>query len=194
MVKIVVLDDYQGVALSLADWSRFPPGTEITVLSHNIEGKPEIIKQLGEFEVISAMRERTVFSADILNQLPNLKLLVTTGMRNASIDLYAATELGILVCGTEGSTQSTSELTWGLILALLRHIPEENMSIRKGEWQKTVGNSLEGKTLGVLGLGRLGSQVAMIGQAFGMSVITWSQNLTEERALEFNAELVTKDT
>ena len=193
MVKIVVLDDYQGVALSLADWSKFSPGTEITVLSHNLEGKQEIIKQLGEFEVISAMRERTVFSADILNQLPNLKLLVTTGMRNASIDLYAATELGILVCGTEGSAQSTSELTWGLILALLRHIPEENMSIRKGEWQKTVGNSLEGKTLGVLGLGRLGSQVAMIGQAFGMSVITWSQNLTEERALEFNAELVTKD-
>ena len=193
MVKIVVLDDYQGVALSSADWSVLPQGTEITVLSHHLAGKQELVRQVGEFEVISAMRERTVFSADTLKQLPKLKLLVTTGMRNASIDLDAATELGILVCGTGGSAQATSELTWGLILSLLRHIPEENVSIRKGEWQKTIGNGLEGKTLGVLGLGRLGSQVAMVGQAFGMSVIAWSQNLTEERAFEFNAELVTKD-
>ncbi len=193
MVKIAVLDDYQEVALKLADWTKLPPDTEISVSSHHIEDKREIIKYLSEFDVISAMRERTMFSKDILDQLPNLKLLVTTGMRNASIDLERATELGIMVCGTGGSAQSTSELTWGLILGLLRHIPEENLSIRRGEWQKTVGNGLEGKVLGVLGLGRLGSQVAIVGRAFGMSVIAWSQNLTEERALEVNARLVTKD-
>ncbi len=139
------------------------------------------------------MRERTPFPRELLERLSNLKLLVTTGMRNASIDMGAATNLGIIVCGTHGSGPTAAELAWGLILALLRHIPQEFESVRQGYWQTTLGTDLKGKVLGLLGLGNLGSHMATIGRAFGMSAIAWSQNLTAERAAQFGATLVTRD-
>jgi phosphoglycerate dehydrogenase-like enzyme len=139
------------------------------------------------------MRERTPFPRDVLTRLPNLRLLVTTGMRNKSIDVEAATELGITVCGTGAQATATVELTWALILATLRHIPQEDASIRAGGWQQTIGGDLAGRTLGVIGLGRIGSQVARIGAAFGMDVVAWSQNLTDERAAEVGARRVEKD-
>jgi phosphoglycerate dehydrogenase-like enzyme len=149
---------------------------------------------LSHFEIVTCMRERTPFRRDLLERLPNLRLLVTTGMRNAAIDLAAATDLGILVCGTAGGPDSPpAELTWGLILALLRHIPREDAATRAGHWGVTLGMCLEGKVLGILGLGRLGTKVARVGVAFDMSVIAWSQNLTAERAAQGGATLVTKD-
>jgi phosphoglycerate dehydrogenase-like enzyme len=140
-----------------------------------------------------ALRERTAFPRSVLERLPNLKLLTTAGMRNAAIDVTAATELGILVCGTGGSGSGTPELTWGLILALLRQIPREDAATRAGRWQETVGIDLQGATLGLLGLGNIGSAVARVGQAFGMELLAWSQNLTPERAAACGARLVEKD-
>lgn len=192
-MKIAVLDDYQGIALKLADWNRLPTACQVTVFRKHLTGSETLKKQLRDFQIIVAMRERTPFGRELLSVLPNLKLLVTTGMRNASIDLTAATERGILVCGTRGGGPSTAEIAWGLILSLLRHIPQEFASVRRGGWQTTIGTDLKGKTLGLLGLGNLGSHMATIGNAFGMSVIAWSQNLTAERATQFGTTLVTKD-
>ncbi|MFC2021494.1 D-2-hydroxyacid dehydrogenase family protein [Chloroflexota bacterium] len=192
-MKIAILDDYQGVALKLADWSVLPADAQVSAFSDHWAGLDTIKEKLGTFEIVAAMRERTPFTRELLEVLPNLKLLVTTGMRNASIDLDAATDLGILVCGTSGGGSSTAELAWGLILALLRHIPQESASIRQGGWQTTIGTGLNGKVLGLLGLGNLGSRMATIGNVFGMSVIAWSQNLTAERTAQFGASLVTKD-
>ncbi|MEK7353594.1 MAG: D-2-hydroxyacid dehydrogenase family protein [Chloroflexota bacterium] len=192
-MKIAVLDDYQRVALKLADWSVLPADARVVAFSDHWTNLERIKKELNTFEIIVAMRERTPFPRKLLELLPNLKLLVTTGMRNASIDIAAATNLGILVCGTRGGGPSAAELAWGLILALLRHIPQEFASVREGRWQTTVGADLKGKTLGLLGLGNLGSHMATIGNAFGMSVIAWSQNLTAERAVQFDAALVTKE-
>ena len=144
------------------------------------------------FEIIAIMRERTPFPRTLIEKLPKLKLLVTTGKRNASIDLAACKERGITVCGTAGSEGSTIELAWGLILAVVRGIPREDRGLREHRWQIAVGMELRNKVLGVLGLGRLGSQVAQIGRAFGMKVVAWSQNLTKERAVEQGVELVTK--
>jgi len=152
-----------------------------------------LTERLVDFEVVTLMRERTPFSSSLLKSLPNLRLLVTTGARNASIDLDAATELGVLVCGTGGVGYSTAELTWGLILALLRDIPRQDAAARQGRWQSIVGVGLRGKVLGILGLGHLGSQVAAIGGAFGMSVVAWSQNLTAERAAQCGAALVARE-
>ena len=194
MVKISVLDDYQNVALKLADWSVLPGDAEITVIDQHIPDIDAVAERLREFEIVAIMRERTPFRRELLQRLPNLKLLVTTGMRNASIDVAAANEQGVTVCGTQGSAHATAELTWGLILGLMRHIPFENQAMRTGGWQTTLGNDLNGKTLGMLGLGRLGSQVATVGRAFGMEVIAWSQNLTAERAAESGAGLVDKET
>lgn len=197
MVQVAVLDDYQGVALDMADWSKLPEGTQVSVFRDHLASADALIERLKNFEVVAIMRERTPFDRELMEHLPNLQLIVTTGMRNASIDLDAATNLGILVCGTGGGTNTgpsnVTELAWGLILALLRHIPREDTAIRQGHWQMTIGTTLRGKVLGLLGLGRLGSQMATIGTAFGMSVITWSQNLTKERATQFAATLVTKD-
>ena len=193
MVKVAVLDDYQGVALEMADWSVLPKDTQVEVFRDHLAEADAVAERLRDYAVVAAMRERTPFHRDLLERLPELRLLLTTGMRNASIDLDAATALGVLVCGTGSLGYPTAELTWGLILALLRRIPVEDAAIRQGLWQTTVGVGLQGKSLGVLGLGRLGSQVATIGAAFGMSVIAWSQNLTAERAAQFGASLVTKD-
>ena len=193
MLKVAVLDDYQGVALEMADWASLGSEVTVRVFRDHLREENAIVERLGEFEVVAAMRERTPFPRSILDHLPQLRLLVTTGMRNASIDLEAATNLGIVVCGTGGVGYPTAELTWGLILSLVRHIAREDSTTRQGHWQTTMGIGLQGKVLGVIGLGYLGSQVATIGNAFGMSVIAWSQNLTAERAQERGATLVSKE-
>ena len=193
MVRVAILDDYQGVALQMADWGTLPAGTEVQVFRDHLADEVAVAERLADFEVVVAMRERTPFPRRLLERLPKLRLLVTTGMRNASIDLAAATEQGIVVCGTGGVGAATAELTWGLILALLRQIPREDAATRGGAWQVSVGVGLHDKTLGVLGLGNLGSRVATVGRAFGMRVIAWSQNLTAARAAEVGATLVGKD-
>jgi phosphoglycerate dehydrogenase-like enzyme len=194
MPRVAVLDDYQGVALEMANWSALPSDCQVQVFRDHVTDLAALAERLSHFEIITCMRERTPFHRDLLERLPNLRLLVTTGMRNAAIDLAAATDLGILVCGTAGGPDSPpAELTWGLILALIRHIPREDAATRAGHWGVTIGTCLEGKVLGLLGLGRLGTKVARLGVAFDMSVIAWSQNLTAERAAQCGATLVTKD-
>ena len=193
MLKVAVLDDYQGVALEMADWASLGPEVRVHVFRDHLREENAVVERLREFETVAAMRERTPFPRSILEHLPQLRLLVTTGMRNASIDLEAATSLGIVVCGTGGVGYPTAELTWGLILSLLRHIAREDKTTRQGQWQTALGMGLQGKVLGVIGLGFLGSQVAAVGNAFGMSVIAWSQNLTAERAQERGATLVSKE-
>jgi phosphoglycerate dehydrogenase-like enzyme len=193
MVRVAVLDDYQGVALQMADWRQLPADVQVQVFRDHLAEASAVAARLRDVDIVVAMRERTPFPRSLLAQLPKLKLLVTTGMRNASIDVEAAAALGITVCGTQGLPYPTAELTWGLILALLRHIPREDRATREGRWQVSVGVGLRGKVLGVLGLGNLGSQVAAVGKAFGMSVLAWSQHLTAERAAQFGATLVGKD-
>jgi phosphoglycerate dehydrogenase-like enzyme len=194
MPRVAVLDDYQGVALEMADWSALPADCQVQVFRDHLTDLAALAERLSHFEIITCMRERTPFRRDLLERLPHLRLLVTTGMRNAAIDLAVATDLGILVCGTAGGPDSPpAELTWGLILALMRHIPREDAATRAGHWGVTIGTCLEGKVLGVLGLGRLGTKVARVGVAFDLSVIAWSQNLTAERAAQCGATLVSKD-
>ena len=193
MVRIAVLDDYQRVAMDMTDWTILPPDAEVQVFEDHLFDEGALADRLRDFKIVLAMRERTPFTRSLMERLPELKLLVTTGMRNAAIDLEAASELGITVCGTRGQGYPTAELTWGLILALFRRIPQEDRSTREGKWQVSMGLGLRGKALGLIGLGNLGSQVATIGRAFGMSLIAWSQNLTAERAEEFGATLVSKE-
>ncbi|MCK6450013.1 MAG: D-2-hydroxyacid dehydrogenase family protein [Alphaproteobacteria bacterium] len=192
-MRIAILDDYQNAALGLADWAGLKPRAEATAFNEPIVGEDALVRRLAPFDCIVAMRERTPFPRALIERLPKLKLLVTTGMRNAAIDVDAATARGIQVCGTASLAYPTAELTWGLILALLRHIPREDRGMRDGKWQTTLGRGLNGKVLGVIGLGRLGAQVARIGQAFGMRVIAWSANLTDARAAEAGATRVDKD-
>lgn len=193
MIKIAILDDYQSVARQLADWDSLPENTELTIFHDHLDYGDALVERLQDFEIICAMRERTPFPRELLEQLPTLKLLITAGLKNASIDVKAANELGKIACGTRSPGHATGELTWGLILSLMRQIPQEDKRTRVGHWQTTLGNDLHGKTLGVIGLGRLGSKVALIGQAFGMNVVSWSQNLTEERANEVGVKRVEKD-
>ncbi|MBI3512786.1 MAG: D-2-hydroxyacid dehydrogenase family protein [Proteobacteria bacterium] len=183
-MQIAVLDDYQNVALELADWGPVQQRAQITVFRDTIADQDKLVERLKPFEIICAMRERTPFSRALLGRLPNLKCLVTTGMRNAAIDMAATADRGITVCGTEGLPYPTAELTWALILAMSRRVPLEDQGMRQGLWQRTLGTGLNGKVLGVIGLGRLGAQVAKVGLAFGMKVIAWSQNLTQARAAE----------
>jgi phosphoglycerate dehydrogenase-like enzyme len=193
MARVAILDDYQNVARRMADWASLPAGTEVVVFADHLNGTDAVAKRLADFDAVVAMRERTPFPRALLERLPKLKLLVTTGMRNASIDVAAAIERGVTVCGTAGLPYPTAELTWGLILGLFRRIPTEDRATREGRWQVSCGLGLNGKTLGVIGLGGLGSRVAKIGRAFEMDVIAWSQNLTAARATEVGATLVTKD-
>ena len=193
MARVAILDDYQNVARRMADWASLPAGTDVVVFADHLKEAGAVAGRLADFDAVVAMRERTAFPRALLERLPKLKLLVTTGMRNASIDVGAAVERGITVCGTSGLPYPTAELTWGLILALARHIPAEDRATREGRWQVSCGLGLNGKTLGVIGLGGLGSRVAKIGSAFEMEVIAWSQNLTAARAAEVGAKLVTKD-
>ncbi len=193
MVRVAILDDYQHVALSLADWKSLGPEVAVRPVHERLSGDDALAKHLSDFEVIVAMRERTHFPRALLERLPNLKLLVTTGMRNVAIDSKAAAELGIVVSGTGMLTPPTAELTWGLIIGLARHIPQEAQQMRSGGWQTTIGVGLSGKVLGVLGLGKLGSEVARVGRAFQMEVIAWSQNLTAEHAHSLGATRVEKE-
>lgn len=188
-MRVVILDDYQGVALASADWAPVRARGEVVALDRHLSSEDELVVALRDAEVVVLMRERTPVSRSLLERLPALRLLVTTGMGNAVVDIEAARERGITVCGTGGLGPPTAELTWALILALLRHVPQEDAAVRAGLWQTSVGVGLHGKTLGVLGLGRLGSQVATVGAAFGMHVLAWSQNLTRERSDAVGVEL-----
>jgi len=190
-LKIAVLDDYQRVALSCANWDVL--GAEVVAFSSHIAETADLAAELRPFDVIVAMRERTPFTAARIGLLPNLKLLVTTGMRNASIDVAAAERAGVTVCGTRGSAGGTPELTWALILALTRHVPAEDAALRRGGWQHTIGFGLRGRTLGIVGLGNIGRAVATVGKAFGMEVLAWSQHLSSEGALAAGVRRVSKD-
>jgi len=193
MMRVAILDDYQGVALRLADWQSLHPHAQMQAFADHLDDREALARRLHAFECVVLMRERTPFPRALFEKLPNLRLLITAGMRNASIDLAAATERRVQVCGTEMLGYPTAELTWGLILALLRQIPRDEQALREGRWQTTLGIGVRGKTLGVLGLGRLGTQVAAIGKAFGMNPIAWSQNLTAERAAAAGARFVSKE-
>jgi phosphoglycerate dehydrogenase-like enzyme len=193
MARIAILDDYQRVALKMADWSRLQSAHDIVVFDTPFASLDAAAAALKGFEVITIMRERTSFSAAMLNQLPALKLLVTTGHRNAAIDMAAAAARGITVCGTHAPGHATAELAFGMIIALWRNLVTEANAMPGGRWQTTVGRDLKGKTLGVLGLGKLGTQMARYGQAFGMPVIAWSQNLTADAAASVGVIQVDKD-
>ncbi len=193
MTRVALLDDYQDVALRMADWQSLPANVQVHVFRDHLSDENALVERLKDMDIIMAMRERTPFQRSLLERLPHLKLLITAGMRNASIDLQAASDCGVMVCGTEGLGYPTAELTWGLILSLMRRIPREDQATRNGQWQVTTGLGLQGKTLGLMGLGRLGSQVAAVGKAFRMNLIAWSQNLTDERAAENGAALVSQE-
>tara|TARA_Y100000588_G_C14227156_1_gene913680 strand:+ start:1040 stop:1990 length:951 start_codon:yes stop_codon:yes gene_type:complete len=188
-MRITILDDYQHAALSSTDWSSLEKQAELVAYHDHIFDEDDLVERLASSEIIVAMRERTPFPRSLVERLPALRLLVTTGVRNASFDLDALRDNDVTVCGTGSRGNDTAELTWGLILALMRRIQPEHEAIQNGQWQVSLGHDLGEKTLGVIGLGRLGAQVATVGRAFGMSVLAWSQNLTEERTGKLGVEL-----
>src|SRR5712672_4596114 len=191
--KIAVLDDYQNAALESADWSVLRDRADIVVFQNHLADPEAVIERLLPFDVVCVMRERTPLPRNVIERLPNLKLIASTGPGNASIDVVAAADRGIVVAHTGYRSDPTIDLTWALILASARNIVAESNSLRSGGWQRTVGTELRGKTLGVLGLGRIGSEVARIGGAFGMNLIAWSQNMTPDTAKAAGAILVSKD-
>jgi phosphoglycerate dehydrogenase-like enzyme len=195
VTRIAILDDYQHVAMTMADWSALLPDCELVVFDRNLATEDEAARALADFDVLCLLRERMPMPRTLIERLPALKLIVVTGAHNRTLDLAAAKERGITVSHTRGgdSQYATPELAWGLILSLMRHIPQEHQRMREGGWQETVGTALHGRTLSILGLGRLGSRMASIGRAFGMEVLAWSQNLTAERAEAAGAALVAKD-
>jgi phosphoglycerate dehydrogenase-like enzyme len=190
--RIAVLDDYQNVALSLADWSALDDRATITVFNDHLADPDVVVERLQPFDIVCVMRERTPMTRAIIERLPKLRLIASTGSRNASIDLKAAEERGVQVVHTGYTSAPTIELTWALILASARNLIAENTSLRRGGWQQSVGDDMAGRTLGLVGLGNVGGAVAKVGNAFGMKVIAWSQNLTTERAVEVGAALVSK--
>jgi phosphoglycerate dehydrogenase-like enzyme len=190
---IAVLDDYQSVALSLADWSVLNGRASVTVFKDHLADADAVVERLHPFDIVCVMRERTPLTRAIIERLPRLRLIASTALRNAAIDVKAAEVRGIPVVHTGYTSAPTVELTWALILASARNLVAENTSLRNGGWQRFIGDDLAGQTLGLLGLGNVGSPVAKIGKAFGMNVIAWSQNLTADRAAEVGAELVTKE-
>jgi phosphoglycerate dehydrogenase-like enzyme len=192
-VNVAVLDDYQGVALSIVDWSAVTDRANITVFRDHLADQDAVAKRLAPFDVVCILRERTPMPASLLERLPRLKLIASTGLANASIDSAAAAERGIKVAHTGYTSEPTIELTWALILASARHISAEVASVRDGGWQRALGDDLAGKTLGIIGLGRVGSGVAKVGLAFGMSAIAWSRNLTSSAAAAAGVRLVTKE-
>ncbi|MGA2188085.1 MAG: D-2-hydroxyacid dehydrogenase family protein [Steroidobacteraceae bacterium] len=192
-MRIAVLDDYQGVARQMADWSAVEKRARVDVFGDHLTGTDALVERLLPYDVVCVMRERTPLGREIIERLPQLKLICSTAMRNASIDVAAAAERGIQVAHTGYSSAPTVELTWALILASLRHIPEESAALRAGAWQRTVGEDLAGRTLGIIGLGNVGSQVARVALAFGMTVIAWSQNLTAAAAAAAGARLASKE-
>lgn len=189
-----ILDDYQNVAMTVADWSPVAKDVDLKVFSEPLGGPDKVIATLKDCAVVCLMRERTLFREDVIEALPNLKLIVTSGMRNAAIDVNAAAARGVPVCGTESLGHPTAELTIGLMLELTRRIGFENARLKAGaRWQSTLGIDLNNKTLGIIGLGKLGTRVARIANALDMKVIAWSQNLTAERALQAGATLMSKE-
>jgi phosphoglycerate dehydrogenase-like enzyme len=190
---IAVLDDYQSAALSLADWSVLGGRASVTVFNDHLADADAVVERLQPFDIVCVMRERTPLTRAIIERLPRLRLIASTALRNAAIDVRAAEERGIAVVHTGYTSAPTIELTWALILASARNLVAENTALRNGGWQRFVGDDMAGQTLGVLGLGNVGGAVAQIGKAFGMKVIAWSQNLTAERAADVGAELVSKE-
>ncbi|AYZ32017.1 D-2-hydroxyacid dehydrogenase family protein [Serratia sp. FDAARGOS_506] len=189
-LKCAILDDYQQVALKMADWSALADRVEVSVISAHFTDETELAVHLQECDILVIMRERTPMTASLLARLPKLKLLITSGMRNASIDLAAAAERGVVVCGTSSGSAAPMELTWALLLGLAKHIVPESVGLKNnGPWQRDLGVTLQSKTLGLLGLGKIGGQMARVAQAFGMRVLAWSQNLTAERAAQEGVEL-----
>ncbi|HEY3918020.1 MAG TPA: D-2-hydroxyacid dehydrogenase family protein [Stellaceae bacterium] len=193
MMRVAILDDYQGVALRLADWKSLQPEVQVEAFPEHIADIDTLAKRLHTFECLVLMRERTPLRRPLIEKLPNLRLVITTGAQNASVDAAALAERGIVFCGTDGVGHSTAELTWGLILCLLRSIPHEDHALRQGRWQTRIGYGAKGKTLGIIGLGRLGAMVAGYGKAFGMDVIGWSRSFTDARAAELGIKHVEKD-
>ncbi|WP_043287483.1 D-2-hydroxyacid dehydrogenase family protein [Paraburkholderia oxyphila] len=193
VINVAVLDDYQGVSLSLADWSLLDGRANVSVFNDHVSDSGAVVERLRPFDVVCVMRERTPLSRDVLEKLPNLKLIASTGLANASLDEEAAKDLGIEIRHTGYSSTPTIEFTWALLLSMARNVVQENLSLRQGGWQRSVGDELAGKTLGLLGLGRVGSAVGVIGRAFGMDVAAWSQNLTAEAAARHGVRYVTKD-
>lgn len=192
-MKVALLDDYQRSARSMAEWSRLD--AEITAFDHHLGGPDDVVAALEPFDVLVAMRERTAFPAEVLDRLPNLRLLVTTGPANAAIDTDAAAARGITVAGTGGVSDNapTVEMTWALILAAVRHLPEEERRVRDGGWQRTLGRDLKGRRLGIVGLGGIGKPVATVGQAFGMDVVAWSRHLDPDDARSVGVTPVSKE-
>ncbi|MGT2477401.1 D-2-hydroxyacid dehydrogenase family protein [Paraburkholderia terrae] len=193
-IKIAILDDYQNVALDIVDWSAVKGRADVTVFDDHVANETQLIDRLKPFDVVCLMRERTPLTRKIIDSLPNLKLICSTGVANTSIDGDAAAQRNIKVTHTRYSSTPAIELTWALILAMARNIPLENRAVCDGGWQVALGSELSGKTLGLLGLGHIGSAVGVIGRAFRMNVIAWSQNLTAERAQSKGVQLVDRDT
>jgi phosphoglycerate dehydrogenase-like enzyme len=195
-MKIAILDDYQHVALKMADWSAIAGRCEIDVIDRPLAVPDEAARVLAPYDVICMLRERTAAPRALIEKLPNLKLLAITGLQHRTLDLAAATEHGVLVCHSSahaGAHQGTPELAFALMLAAIRHVPQEDRNTREGRWQKTLGMQLFGRTLGLVGLGKIGRKVAKVAQAFEMNVIAWSQNLTAESAAEAGVKRVEKD-
>jgi phosphoglycerate dehydrogenase-like enzyme len=193
VIKVAVLDDYPNLAMKMADWTALKDRATIEVFNDHLADVDEVVKRLYPFDVVNIMRERTPLSREVIARLPNLKLIASTGPRNAAIDVAAAEERGIAIVHTGYRSDPTIEFTWALILAIARNLVAENKSFRSGGWQRSIGADLNGKTLGVLGLGNVGAQVARVGNAFGMKVITWSQNMSPERAATAGAVSVSRD-
>ena len=191
--RLAILDDYQGVAMAMGPWSDLP-GMEVTVFRDTITDRDALAQRLAPFDAILAMRERTPFPRALIERLTNLRLLITTAARNRSIDAAACAERGVVFCGTGSFGDPTTDITWGLILNLMRDLPAQQAALRAGQWQTSVGWGTEGRTLGVIGLGKLGARAAKVGLAMGMKVVAWSQNLTEERAAEVGVTRVDKAT
>jgi phosphoglycerate dehydrogenase-like enzyme len=191
-ITVAVLDDYQNAALRLADWSALDGRAAVSVFNDHLADTDAVVERLKAFDVVCVMRERTPLPRATIERLPRLKLIVSTGARNAAIDAAAAAERGVAVAYTGYTSAPTIEMTWAMILAASRHVVAENLAFRRGGWQQGIGVGLAGKTLGVLGLGRVGGPVARVGAAFGMKVITWSPNMTPERAAEGGAAAVSK--
>jgi phosphoglycerate dehydrogenase-like enzyme len=191
-VRIAVLDDYQSVASSMADWAGLLPGAHVTYFRDHVADAEVLAAMLEPFEIVVAMRERTAFPKSLLETLPRLRLLVTTGMRNVAIDVRAARDQGVVVAGTRSHQWATTELTWALILGLVRKVADDDARIRAGRWQEAIAGDLDGQTLGVVGFGRLGASVARIAQAFGMNVLAWSPHLSSDRVEGSGVQLVEK--
>ena len=192
-MKVAILDDYQNVSLILGNFEKLKNDFDFQVFNQSFENEDDAIEKLKDFEILLVMRERTPITQKIIKNLKELKLIITSGMRNKSIDLVTAKEKNILVCGTDSNSNSTAELTWALILSLVRNIREESENMYQGYWQTTLGYELKGKTLGIIGLGKIGSQVAKVGIAFGMNVIAWSENLKLSVAKDNQVLAVTKE-